>query len=114
MADRDRLKQVLINLVDNAVKYSESTATVELKLAQQPHQTLIQVCDHGIGIPLPDQSRIFERFYRVDSARSRLTGGHGLGLAIVKTLVESMGGRITVRSKPGEGSIFTITLPTPK
>jgi heavy metal sensor kinase len=114
MADRDRLKQVLINLVDNAVKYSESTATVELKLTQQPHQTLIQVCDHGIGIPLPDQSRIFERFYRVDSARSRLTGGHGLGLAIVKTLVESMGGRISVRSKPGEGSIFTITLPTPK
>lgn len=112
IADRDRLKQVLINLIDNAVKYSESDQAIILKLEQSDRQAIIQVCDQGIGIPLQDQSRIFERFYRVDEARSRSTGGYGLGLAIVKTLVEGMGGSITVRSKPSEGSTFIITLPT--
>ncbi len=110
IADRDRLKQVLINLIDNAVKYSESDQQIDLKLERVDRQAMIQVCDRGIGIPLQDQSRIFERFYRVDEARSRSTGGHGLGLAIVKTLVEGMGGSATVRSKLGEGSTFTITL----
>lgn len=111
MADRDRLKQVLINLVDNAVKYSLAGQPITLKLERADRQAVIQVCDRGVGIPLQDQSRIFERFYRVDEARSRISGGHGLGLAIVKTLVEGMGGSITVQSKPGEGSTFTITLP---
>lgn len=110
IADRDRLKQVLINLIDNAVKYSESDQQIDLKLERVDRLAMIQVCDRGIGIPLQDQSRIFERFYRVDEARSRSTGGHGLGLAIVKTLVEGMGGSATVRSKLGEGSTFTITL----
>lgn len=112
MADRDRLKQVLINLVDNAVKYSPDGQPIILKLEAKEGQAVIQVCDRGVGISLQDQSRIFERFYRVDEARSRLTGGHGLGLAIVKTLVEGMGGSTTVQSKPTEGSTFTITLPT--
>lgn len=111
MADRDRLKQVLINLVDNAVKYSPDDQPIILKLEVREGQAIIQVCDRGVGIPLQDQSHIFERFYRVDEARSRLTGGHGLGLAIVKTLVEGMGGNIAVQSKPDEGSTFTITLP---
>lgn len=110
MADRDRLKQVLVNLIDNAVKYSEPDQPIILKLRSLERQASIQVCDRGLGIPLQDQSRIFERFYRVDEARSRTTGGHGLGLAIVKTLVEAMGGTITVRSKLNEGSTFTITL----
>ncbi|MBW4552130.1 MAG: HAMP domain-containing histidine kinase [Aphanocapsa sp. GSE-SYN-MK-11-07L] len=110
IADRDRLKQVLINLIDNAVKYSEPDQPILLKLSQIDEQAVIQVCDRGIGIPLPDQSRIFERFYRVDESRTRSTGGHGLGLAIVKTLVEGMGGSITVRSKPSQGSTFTIYL----
>ena len=70
----------------------------------------LQVCDRGVGIPLQDQSRIFERFYRVDESRARDTGGHGLGLAIVKTLVDGMGGTITVRSELGEGTVFTIVL----
>lgn len=112
IVDRDRLKQVLINLIDNAVKYSQADQAIELNLERSEQQAMIQVCDHGIGIPLHDQSRIFERFYRVDEARARSTGGHGLGLAIVKTLVESMGGSITVRSKPGEGSVFAIGLPS--
>jgi len=111
LADRDRLKQVLINVVDNAVKYSELDQAIELRVERLEQQAMIQIRDRGVGIPLQDQSRIFERFYRVDEARARSTGGHGLGLAIVKTLVEGMGGSVTVRSKPGEGSVFTITLP---
>lgn len=112
IADRDRLKQVLINLINNALKYSDSDQSIELTVDRIDQQAIIQLCDRGVGIPLHDQSRIFERFYRVDEARSRSTGGHGLGLAIVKTLVEGMGGSITVRSKPGEGSVFAIVLPT--
>jgi signal transduction histidine kinase len=112
IASRDHLKQVLINLIDNAVKYSEHDQPIRLILEQINQQAVIQVCDRGIGIPLQDQNRIFERFYRVDEARARSTGGHGLGLAIVKTLVEAMGGSITVRSKLGEGTVFAIVLPT--
>ncbi len=111
-ADRNRLKQVLLNLIDNAVKYSEPTTPITIKLEKQPGQILLQVCDRGEGIPLSHQARIFERFYRIDDARSRTTGGTGLGLSIVKTLVEGMGGRVAVVSKLGEGSTFTICLPT--
>jgi len=111
IADRDRLKQVLINLIDNAVKYSNVDQPITLMLERIEQHAIIRVSDSGVGISLQDQSRIFERFYRVDEARSRSTGGHGLGLAIVKTLVEGMGGSITVRSKPGEGSAFAIVLP---
>ncbi|MBR8836902.1 MAG: HAMP domain-containing protein [Stigonema ocellatum SAG 48.90 = DSM 106950] len=109
--DYNRLKQVLLNLIDNAIKYSEPNTPVILKLAQRETQTIIQVCDQGYGIPLQHQSRIFERFYRVDEARSHSTGGSGLGLSIVKTLVEGMGGSVSVQSKLGEGSVFTIRLP---
>jgi heavy metal sensor kinase len=112
ITDRDRLKQVLIHLIDNAVNYSDLDQAVELILEQVGQQISIQVRDYGVGIPLSDQSRIFERFYRVDKARARSTGGHGLGLAIAKTLVEGMGGTISVRSKLGEGSVFAIILPT--
>jgi heavy metal sensor kinase len=110
MADRNRLKQVLLNLIDNALKYSDSSQAVTLKLDQLGQQVIIQVCDKGCGIPLSHQTRIFERFYRVDEARARATGGYGLGLSIVKTLVETMGGSVKVRSKLGEGSTFTVTL----
>jgi heavy metal sensor kinase len=111
-SDRDRLKQVLLNLIDNAVQYSESDKPITVKIEQLSDQATIQVCDQGRGIPLTQQTRIFERFYRVDEARARSTGGCGLGLSIVKTLVEGMGGSVAVRSKLGEGSIFTVTLPT--
>jgi signal transduction histidine kinase len=110
--DRDRLKQVLINLINNAVKYSDFDQPIELTVEQLDQQIIIQVRDYGVGIPLQDQSRIFERFYRVDEARARDTGGHGLGLAIAKTLVEGMGGSITVRSKLNGGSVFAIVLST--
>ncbi|NER21300.1 MAG: HAMP domain-containing histidine kinase [Symploca sp. SIO1C2] len=110
-ADTNRLKQVLLNLIDNAVKYSDSGQPVTLKLDSAGGWGRIQVCDRGNGIPLQHQARIFERFYRVDDARARSTGGCGLGLSIVQTLVEGMGGRVTVRSQLGKGSVFSVTLP---
>ncbi|AFZ26260.1 signal transduction histidine kinase [Cylindrospermum stagnale PCC 7417] len=109
--DYNRLKQVLLNLIDNAVKYSEANTPIILKISQQGEEAIIQVCDQGYGIPLQHQSRIFERFYRVDESRTSSTGGCGLGLSIVKTLVEGMGGSVSVRSRLGEGSVFTISLP---
>ncbi|WP_373525802.1 sensor histidine kinase [Nostoc sp.] len=110
--DYSRLKQVLLNLIDNAVKYSEANTPIIFKLNQLQDKAIIQVCDKGYGIPLQHQARIFERFYRVDESRSHTTGGCGLGLSIVKTLVEGMGGSVSVQSKLEEGSMFTITLPT--
>ncbi|MBP0027119.1 sensor histidine kinase [Roseofilum sp. Guam] len=109
--DRNRLKQVLLNLIDNAVKYSDPDTVITVKLNKESNRVCLQVCDHGEGIPLAHQARIFERFYRVDDARARSTGGTGLGLSIVKTLIEGMGGRVNVVSKLGEGSTFTISLP---
>nr|WP_155745675.1 ATP-binding protein [Scytonema sp. UIC 10036] len=109
--DYSRLKQVLLNLIDNAIKYSDSGTPIIFKLYQLQDKAIIQVCDEGYGIPLQHQARIFERFYRVDESRSHATGGSGLGLSIVKTLVEGMGGSVSVQSKLGEGSIFTISLP---
>lgn len=106
-ADLNRLKQVLLNLIDNAVKYSEPGTKITVKLCSKNNDALIAVCDRGVGIPLQQQPRIFERFYRIDEARNR-AGGTGLGLSIVKTLVEGMGGKITVRSQLGEGSTFTV------
>ncbi len=110
-ADYNRLKQVLLNLINNAVNYSEAGTAITLKLNRFNDKTTIQICDRGYGIPLQHQARIFERFYRVDESRSHATGGSGLGLSIVKTFIEGMGGNVSVQSKLGEGSIFTITLP---
>lgn len=110
-ADPDRLRQVLINLLDNAMQYSDPGMPINLRIEQTAETVIIQVRDRGYGIPLQQQVRIFERFYRLDEARARSTGGSGLGLAIVKTLVEGMGGSVTVRSRLSEGSIFTVTLP---
>lgn len=110
-ADPHRLKQVLINLVENSIKYASPEKPITIKLAQQPPYAQIHVCDHGPGISLQHQSRIFERFYRIDEARSR-SGGTGLGLALVKTFVEGMGGTVTVLSRLNEGTTFSISLPT--
>ncbi|WP_225901179.1 cell wall metabolism sensor histidine kinase WalK [[Leptolyngbya] sp. PCC 7376] len=108
--DRNRLKQVFINLIDNALKYSPEHTTVTVELRQLSKHVEVDISDQGDGIPLMDQARIFDRFYRADEARTR-SGGSGLGLAIVKTLITQMGGNITVRSQPQKGSTFTVMLP---
>lgn len=110
-ADPERLRQVLVKLLDNALRYSGPEQPITLRLARQTGSAIIQVCDRGIGIPPQDQQRIFDRCYRVDTARNRATGGSGLGLSLVKNLVEGMGGHIDVASELGQGSTFTVSLP---
>ncbi|MBI3620763.1 MAG: PAS domain-containing protein [Nitrospirae bacterium] len=109
--DLDRLTEALINLLDNAVKYTPEGGAVTIETTAVPDGVRITVADTGIGIPPKELSRIFERFYRVDRARSREQGGTGLGLSIVKHIVEAHGGRITVDSTVGRGSTFTLLLP---
>lgn len=101
----------LKNLVENAINYSPEHSDVTVDVAQADGHVRIRVIDHGVGIPQPLQGRIFERFYRVDPARSRLTGGTGLGLSIANHHIRANGGTIEVWSKPGEGSTFTVALP---
>lgn len=101
----------LKNLVENAINYSPEHSDVTVDVAQADGHVRIRVIDHGVGIPQPLQGRIFERFYRVDPARSRLTGGTGLGLSIANHHIRANGGTIDVWSKPGEGSTFTVALP---
>lgn len=109
--DRRQLVSALYNLLDNAVKFSPNGAIVEVSVARDDGRARLSVTDHGVGIPSRDLDRIFERFYRVDRARSRETGGTGLGLAIVRHVVANHGGEINVRSVEGEGSQFTLSLP---
>jgi two-component system, OmpR family, phosphate regulon sensor histidine kinase PhoR len=111
LADRSRLDQVLINLLDNALKYSSQGGKVAIEAAEEGDMVRISVRDSGIGIPKKDLPRLFERFYRVDEARSRDQGGTGLGLSIVKHIVQAHGGRVFVESTQGEGSVFSFTLP---
>ncbi|HVY92105.1 MAG TPA: ATP-binding protein [Bryobacteraceae bacterium] len=106
-----RLEQALVNLLDNAVKFNKPGGEVRIDAAPREGKIVISIADTGAGIPSSDVSRIFERFYRVDRARSREVGGTGLGLSIVKHVVERMDGTIAVESKLGEGSTFTISLP---
>jgi len=109
--DRDRLRQLVVNLVDNALKYTPSGGEVVLKVGRQDALALLSVKDTGEGIPPEDQERVFERFYRVDKARSREKGGTGLGLSICKWIAEAHGGRIWLKSEIGRGSTFTVELP---
>ena len=109
--DRDRLYQILYNLTDNAIKYSPDGGKISVILREEERGIVWRVRDNGVGIPQEDQAHIFERFYRVDKARSRETGGTGLGLSIVKQLVTMHGGEITVRSEPGRGSEFKVVFP---
>ncbi|MFH1454120.1 MAG: ATP-binding protein [Armatimonadota bacterium] len=111
-ADGDRLRQVLINLVDNAIKYSPENSTVALGVRKQKLDMIFSITDQGPGIPPKDLERIFDRFYRVNKDRSSKSGGRGLGLAIAKQIIEAHGGTITVKSKVGKGSTFSFTIPT--
>jgi two-component system, OmpR family, phosphate regulon sensor histidine kinase PhoR len=105
------MEQAIINLIDNAIKYSEPGGQVVVEAQQNASEVIVAVQDRGCGIATEHLPRLFERFYRVDRARSRKLGGTGLGLAIVKHIVQAHQGRVTVESTPGEGSTFSIHLP---
>lgn len=109
--DETQLTSMLTNLIDNAIKYTPPGGQVEVTAAAGEEEVEVRIADTGIGIPEGKLSRIFERFYRVDKARSKETGGTGLGLSIVRHVVENHGGRVSVESAPGEGSLFTVHLP---
>jgi two-component system phosphate regulon sensor histidine kinase PhoR len=107
--DKDKIRQVFVNLLQNAIKYTDE-GSIEILLDEEKKFVNISVKDTGIGIPEEDLNRVFERFYRVDKARSRAVGGTGLGLAIVKHIIEAHNSKIVVQSKQGEGSIFSFKL----
>jgi two-component system sensor histidine kinase SenX3 len=109
--DTRQMRSALVNLVDNAIKYSGADERVEIGACVVDDRIAFVVRDHGIGIPTRDLERIWERFYRVDRARSRDTGGTGLGLAIVRHVAQAHGGEVTVQSREGEGSTFTLYIP---
>jgi two-component system phosphate regulon sensor histidine kinase PhoR len=111
LADEGRLTQVLLNLLDNAVKYTADQGSIIVSAFKKDDFVQIEVKDTGIGIPEKDLARIFERFYRVDKARSRDLGGTGLGLSIVKHIVQAHKGEVWVASTQGKGSIFSFTIP---
>ena len=111
MGDQRRLHQVIFNLVSNAVKYSTEGGSIQIRVKQEKHKAVLIVEDQGIGMAEEELPLIFERFYRTDLSRSRKTGGAGIGLAIVKAIVQAHQGTVTVTSKVGCGSRFTVTLP---
>lgn len=110
-SDRRQVVSAIANLLDNAVKYSEAGGRVEVSARREGDRAVVRVRDYGIGIPSRDLERIFERFYRVDRARSRATGGTGLGLSIVRHVVQAHGGEVMVESREGEGSTFQLMFP---
>jgi signal transduction histidine kinase len=111
MADEARIRQVLDNLVSNAIKYSPDGGTIRIGAWHDAQGVTVYIADQGIGIPLDDQGRLFESFYRVDSGLRRRTKGTGLGLYLSRTIVDAHVGSIWVRSEPGKGSTFFFTLP---
>jgi heavy metal sensor kinase len=111
IGDRLRLRQLLLNLADNAIKYTSEGGEMMISLERDDGRVRLRVTDNGMGIAPEDQPHIFDRFFRVDKARSREAGGSGLGLSICKWIVEAHGGEISVESELGKGSVFTVTLP---
>jgi signal transduction histidine kinase len=103
---------LLGNLIDNAISYTQPGGSVTVEVRAEPDAVIVRIADTGIGIPQRELPRIFERFYRVDRARSRETGGTGLGLSIVRHVTENHGGEVTVTSELGQGSVFEVRLPT--
>jgi len=111
LGDRRQLTSAIYNLLENGVKFSQENSEVRCTGRVVGEEVLIEVSDHGVGIPARDLERIFERFYRVDQGRSRQTGGTGLGLAIVRHVAANHRGSVQVESREGEGSTFTVRLP---
>jgi signal transduction histidine kinase len=109
--DRARLKQVVVNLLDNAIKYTPPSGAVSLQVAAQDNKAVLEVADSGMGIPAEALPRVFDRFFRVDKARSREQGGAGLGLSIVKSICTAHHGRVEASSLPGRGARFRVELP---
>ena len=112
--DEQRFEQVVVNILNNAYRHSKEHSLINISVTEEHKHISITIEDEGEGIPLEDLPHIFDRFYRVDKARSRATGGTGLGLSIVKEIVELHGGTITVTSEVDRGSCFTISLPSIK
>jgi signal transduction histidine kinase len=111
LADHSRMKQVVVNLLSNAIKYSGEGCSITFRLFNHKDGAGFLINDNGIGIPKEELPYIFERFYRADKSRNRMTGGTGIGLTIVKSIVQAHGGRVTVDSEQGKGSTFTVYLP---
>lgn len=111
LGDRSRMKQVIVNLLDNAIKFTGDGGSVHIGVERKGDFVELKVADNGVGIPFEAQSKVFDRFYRVDLARSRESGGAGLGLSIVRSICSAHGAEVTLRSAPGEGTTFLIKLP---
>ena len=109
--DRENLRRLLLNLVDNAIKYTAEAGGVTLSVQAEGEWAAVRIFDTGIGLSKDEQDRIFTRFYRAVEARSQGEGGAGLGLCIAQSIAEAHGGRIQVESTPGQGSTFTVFLP---
>lgn len=113
VGDRDRLGQVVTNLLANAIRYNQEGGHVDVRVERVNGHAIVSVSDNGIGIPTEELSHIFDRFYRVDKARTRAEGGTGLGLAICQSVVEAHGGQIIARSEPQHGTTLEVRLPLP-
>jgi two-component system sensor histidine kinase VicK len=111
MGDRDRIEQVIVNILSNAIKYTPENGKIIINLSLKENEIIVNVTDNGIGIPKEDLPRLFERFYRVDKARSRMLGGTGLGLSIARQIVEAHKGKIKIQSEYGQGTQVFISLP---
>jgi two-component system sensor histidine kinase VicK len=109
--DKNRISQVVDNLIGNAMKFSPNGGTISVTIHEQTDDILVTIKDEGIGVPKEKQEKIFERFYQVDGSARRRFGGTGIGLAIVKRIVDAHKGQIWVESEVGQGSIFSFTLP---
>ena len=107
----DDLYQIIFNLVENGIKYNRPGGTLHIEALRDGDNAVLRITDTGVGVPEESISHLFERFYRVDKARARKSGGSGLGLSIVRNMVERNGGTICVSSVLGEGSVFTVTFP---
>lgn len=110
-ADPGKLSQVCYNIIENAIKYTPDGGKISVSLRKNGRDAVLEIADTGVGIPEEDVPHVFDRFYRVDKARSRDTGGTGLGLSIVQQIVRLHAGSVTVRSKQGEGTTFIVQLP---